>query len=419
MKRNLPALFSGLLLLLGAGLLLAQGVGTPHAILVVPDTTIEHPTDIGVRAHTNHLIMVRSRFTGLTPSGLNPPAIRVAYNLPALSSVSPGKDGGDGVIALVDAFDYPSATNDFDVFSAQFGLPTSTQNFCNGSNPCFVKVYATGSKPRANCGWGQEAALDIEWAHAMAPYAQIVLVEAKSNRFSDLFDAVDKATQIVQAGGYSTAGTLRNVTGAGQVSMSWGGSEFSTETDFDSHFNNAGVVYFASSGDAGGKTIYPSVSPSVVASGGTTLTMDGNAFVSETGWSGSGGGPSKYELRPSYQDAISTIVKTQRGAPDFSFDSDPSTGVSVYDSTKCQGLVGWLVFGGTSVASPSLSGIVNAAGHVGTSSTSTGELTTIYSNRTNSSDFRDITSGTAGSFSAMVGWDFVTGVGSNQGLSGK
>ena len=102
--------------------------------------------------------------------------------------------------------------------------------------------------------------------------------------------------------------------------------------------------------------------------------------------------------------------------PDFSFDADPNSGVSVYDSTSCQGFSGWLVFGGTSVSSPSLAGIVNLAGGAASSNA---ELTTIYANLGNAADFRDITSGTAGSFTAAVGWDFVTGVGSNQGLAGK
>ncbi len=120
-------------------------------------------------------------------------------------------------------------------------------------------------------------------------------------------------------------------------------------------------------------------------------------FASETAWSGSGGGPSQYEPRPGYQDAISTIVGSRRGVPDFSFDANPNTGVSVYDSTSCHGLSGWLVFGGTSVASPSLAGMVNLAGHF--SAGSNAELTTIYQNL-GTTNFRDITSGSAGSFSA-------------------
>ena len=273
-------------------------------------------------------------------------------------------------------------------------------------------VYASGSKPGGNCGWNQEAALDIEWAHAMAPDAQIVLVEADSNSFTDLFQAVDVASAIVSAN-----------SGSGAVSMSWGGSEFSSETDYDFHFTTSNVVFTAASGDSGGKNIYPSVSPSVVSAGGTTINRDASGnFVSETAWSGSGGGPSKYESRPTYQNAIIAIVGNARGAPDFSFDADPYSGVSVYDSTSCQGLSGWLVFGGTSVSAPSLAGIINLAaserGHSPAPS-SFDELVTIYTNLGTAADFRDITSGRAARFKATTGWDFITGVGSNQGTDGK
>jgi subtilase family serine protease len=381
--------------LFGATRVIAQTESAKGAVLV-PDSTIEHPQDVGFRAHTNHLIHVSSRFTGASPSGETPQSIDPVYALTFTGS------GGSGVIAIVDAFDYPTAENDLNVFSSQFSLPP-----CTTANGCFTKVYASGTRPRKNCGWGQEAALDIEWAHAMAPTARIVLVEAATNSFTNLFAAVDVATKAVQNGG-----------GDGEVSMSWGGSEFSSEVSYDGHFKptSGSLVYFASSGDTGGATIYPSASPYVVAAGGTTINRDksGN-FVSETGWSGSGGGPSKYEPKPSYQLGIPNTSSAQRSIPDFSFDSDPNSGVSVYDSTSCQGLSGWLVFGGTSVASPSLAGIVNRAGHFyGVS-----ELSTIYANYTNNKDFRDILSGTAGSYSAGAGYDFVTGVGSNQGLSGK
>lgn len=361
--------------------------------VLIPDSTLERLEDRGLRAHTNHLILFSGRLVGAAPAGETPQSIRPVYQLPST--------GGSRVIAIVDAFDYPTAENDLGVFSSTFGLPP-----CTTANGCFQKVFASGKKPRANCGWGQEAALDIEWAHAMAPDAAIILVEAASNSFANLFAAVDVASNLVASAG------------GGEVSMSWGGSEFSSETSNDSHFTSLGVVYFASSGDTGGATIYPSVSPNVVSAGGTRINRDsaGN-FVSETGWSGSGGGPSKFEARPSYQGGIASIVGTQRGTPDFSFDSDPASGVSVYDSTRCQGQSGWLVFGGTSVASPSLAGIVNLAGSFQASSPD--ELTTIYANLGNANDFRDIVAGTAGSFSCKVGWDFVTGVGSDQGVNGK
>src|SRR5258708_2832695 len=252
------------------------------------------------------------------------------------------------------------------------------------------------------CGGSPAAGLDIEWGHAMAPRAKIVLVEATSNSFANLLAAVDVASTLA---------------GAKQVSMSWGGSEFSGEASNDSHFlQTTGVVYFASSGDTGGTTIYPSASPYVVAAGGTSVqTNSSGAFVNETGWSGSGGGPSAFEPRPSYQSGIASIVGSARGIPDVSSDSDPNTGVSVYDTTRCQGLSGWLVFGGTSVASPCLAGMANLSGH--SYSNSTGLLTNTYS-KLGTSSFRDILTGTPATFSFMAPWDFVTGVGSPQGTSG-
>jgi kumamolisin len=407
MKHKITGLLIALALIFGAQSALAQGQGLHKGWVMVPDSSREHPEDVGKAAHTNHVIFLRGGVTYTSPWGETPATIRDVYGLPAI--------GGSGVIAIVDAYDYPTAAADFDVFSNQFHLPLSSDNVCNGAKPCFQRVYAAGRKPKANCGWAQEAAIDIQWAHAMAPYAQIVLVEAASNSFADLFKAVDVAGNIVMNGG------VKGGIGSGQVSMSWGGSEFSSEATYDKRLAANGVVYFAASGDAGGKTIYPGVSPNVVCAGGTTINRDASGnFVSETGWSGSGGGSSKYEGRPAYQDVISTIVGSKRGTPDFSFDANPNSGVSVYDSTPCQGVSGWLVFGGTSVSSPSLAGIVNLAGH--TYANTALELGTIYADYaspTYSTDFRDILAGTAGTYSAKQGWDFVTGVGSNQGLSGK
>ncbi len=398
-------LFSLLLILFLVGASAAQN---SHGVVLVPDSTVEHAQDIGHRAHTNHLIMLRPHFTGTSPSGETPQTIYPVY-----LGTSFNTNGGSQTIAIVDAYDYPTAASDLNTFSSQFGLPAMPDCSTNNNTaPCFSKVYASGSKPRANCGWGQEAALDIEWAHAMAPQARIILVEAASNSFTNLFSAVDVATAQVRQNG------------KGEVSMSWGGSEFTSEANYDFHFSGSGtsnVVYFGSSGDTGGVTIYPSASPFVVAAGGTALNRNKDgSFKSETGWSGSGGGPSKYEPKPSYQAGIAGTDSNQRSIPDFSFDADPSTGVSVYDSTRCQGLSGWLVFGGTSVSSPSLAGIVNRAGNFHSSSTD--ELTTMYSSPANwytGGYFYDVTSGTAGSFSAGTGWDFVTGIGSSRGTGQK
>jgi len=364
--------------------------------IVVPDTSIENPNDIGRRAHTNHLINIGSPEGGLGPNGgMTPAQIRSFYSL--------SSTGGSGTIVIVDAYDYPTALNDFNFFSNQFALPPETStNALASTNAHFQVVYASGSKPRTDAGWALEASLDIEWAHAMAPNAKIVLVEAATNSFANLFAAVDVAS---------------NILGAKQVSMSWGGSEFSNEASNDFHFTqHSGIVYFASSGDTGGTTIYPSASPYVVAAGGTSVkTTTSGAFQSETGWSGSGGGPSQYEVIPSYQSGISSIVGSARGIPDVSSDADPNTGVAVYDTTRYQGRSGWFVIGGTSVSSPCLAGMSNLSGHSYTSSTA--ELTNIYS-KLGTSSFRDILTGTAGSFSCTSGWDFVTGVGSPQGTTG-
>ena len=382
-------------LAVGTSGLFAQG-GPGQSGVHVPDSSVEQPGDRGVRAHTNHVISLRgaSPEAGGGPSGKSPAQIRAAYGLPFSSNAG-------GIIAIVDAFHYPTALQDFNTFSQQFGLPTET-----GDGSVFQVVYANGKQPRTNCGWAQESALDIEWAHAMAPAAKIVLIEAATNSFANLMQAVNVANNLPT--------TL-------QVSMSWGGSEFSSEGSYDANFSNSGIVYFAASGDTGGLTIYPGVSPRVVAAGGTTLNMSGLSVVSETGWSGSGGGRSTYESIPTFQSLIpslNTLLSGKRGVPDFSFDADPNTGVSVYDSTRCQGLVGWMVFGGTSVSSPALAGIVNLAGH----NRGASELSDLYAGYNSGSyatNFRDITSGNAGSFSAGAGWDFVTGIGSNTGLAGK
>ena len=371
----------------------------PPGWVVIPDSSVERPGDRGVNAHTNHLILVRPQFTGTSPSGETPQSIRPVYNLPS--------SGGSNIIAIVDAYDYPTAENDLNVFSSVLGLPP-----CTTANGCFTKIYASGHQPRTNCGWAQEASLDIEWAHAMAPNAKIVLVEAASNRFNDLFAAVDVASN------YIASHTV-----PGEVSMSWGGGEFTQETLFDASFTTPGVVYIASSGDSPG-AVWPSVSPNVVSAGGTTISRDPNSgtFLLENTWQDAGGGPSQVEARPHFQDRIAEIVGDFRGTPDFSFDANPNTGVWVLDTNLFEGKRHkWFVLGGTSVSAPSLAGIINAAGRFAASSQA--ENAFIYGHMfSERGDFRDIIFGNCGlnigNF-ARLGWDFCTGVGSDFGLGGK
>lgn len=379
--------------------------------VLIPLTSIGAPGDAGFLSHTNHMLYIGPWTHGksateplfslmngpaallASPSGYGPAQIRGAYGVPST--------GGSGVICIVDAYNYASALNDFNVFSAQYGLPQETStNVTASTNQHFQIVYASGTKPTNNGGWAQEEALDIEWAHAMAPNAKIVLVEAASNSNTNLYNA-----EKVAAG----------IAGCREVSNSWGGGESSGETSSDSNFVHAGVVFFASSGDTGGAKEYPAASPNVIACGGTSLSVSGsNTRSSETAWSGTGCGPSAYEARPSWQSVISSIVGSARGIADISADADPNTGVAVYDSTRYSGLSGWLVFGGTSVACPVLAGIHN---NESTISDTTTEHTHIYG-LLGTSNYYDVTSGTAGSYSARAGWDFPTGVGSPNGVGG-
>lgn len=410
-----------------AGLLLAssplfaqtQTIAQPHTHLLpgdilVPSSSIQRPEDVGKRMHTNTLLINPNsgyhNAGGLGPGGGMTP--NQMYSFYGATKYSGGQ-----IIAIVDAFDYPSALNDFNTFSAQFGLPQETSTDVTAStNQVFQIVYAGGSKPYqdASGGWESEEALDIEWAHAMAPYAKIVLVEANSDSDTDLNNAVPVAAGYTDANGLSTK----------EVSMSWGGSEFSGENTLDSIFTTPGVVYFASTGDNGtaGGTEYPSTSPNVVAVGGTTVNTDSNGkFVSESGWSGSGGGPSSLESRPYYQGNIQNLVGAQRGVPDISADADPATGASIYDSTPYyydafDYIVGWSVWGGTSLAAPMMAGLVNGATSVYAwywPGSSQRQLDVLYINQAISgyANLRDITSGSNGGYSCLTGWDFVTGIG--------
>jgi kumamolisin len=349
-----------------------------------------------------------------------PASLGCVYSLVAVvagcnpNTVTANPSGGKNVIAIVDAFDDPWAGPDLAYFSAQFGLPFSPSQL--------QVVYQSGVEPPVDPsgGWELEESLDIEYAHAMAPDAVIYLVEANSNYLSDLLASVTIASNLVRCGSTSTCPASSK--GTGEVTMSWGAGEFSTETSYDSYFTTAGVVYFASAGDGPG-TIWPCVSPDVVCAGGTTTRRNpanGN-FIDERAWDLGGGGVSLYETIPTYQSSISSIVGKARGVPDLSFDSNPVTGVWVWDSNypEADG-GGWFIVGGTSVASPSLAGIVNRAGAFAASSSA--ELTTIYKNKAVTTDYNDITLGYCGPYAgylAVTGWDPCTGVGSAKGYAGK
>jgi subtilase family serine protease len=383
--------------------------------VVIPLSSIERPGDIGTRAHTHYFMSAPD--PNITPD-TPPPGVTVEtpgsigciYDLvsphvsgcPVATATAVPKGGSD-LIVIVDAFDYPSPGADLSKFDAKWGLAGTT----------LVKKYANGHKPPNACdnGWEGEESLDIEWAHAMAPKATIVLMEAASDSLYDLTQAVHAANVYI-----------KNHGGKGEVSMSWGSSEFGDETTGGTLFNEANVVYFASAGDSAGVN-WPSTSPDVVSTGGTQIERNsaghytgqvGTKNCGSTAGVGCGGGQSHYESRPSYQNGVSSVVGHVRGIPDIASDSSMDSPVWVYNSSCFNS---WVRVWGTSVASPTLAGVINNAGSF--KSSSKAELTEIYNNRHVTADYTDIKSGSCVDHSAHSGYDLCTGVGVVKGFAKK
>jgi kumamolisin len=393
---------------------------TQHTIKI-PASSRAAAGDAGLRMHTNVRYMA-----GFSPDEL-PPFSGYAYETPAslacIYGLAPHTEGcnpnlttqnptgGSQTIAIVDAYDDPNAAADLAFFSAQFGLPFSSSKF--------KVVYAQGSQPPEDPtgGWEFEESLDIEYAHAMAPNATIYLVEANSNAGSDLYPAIRVASNLVACG--TTTACPAGSKGKGEVSMSFSSSEFAQELSLDSFFTTPNVVYFAAAGDTPGVG-YPCASPNVVCAGGTSdsRSLENGNLIAQIAWSEAGGGISAFEPIPKYQ-ANNPFIARQlqgfRGVPDLSANSDGNTGVWVWDTVPDEGEAGWLVAGGTSIATPLLAGIVNSTGDFAPSSSA--ELSKLYGNTLLFLDggVTDITYGSCNFYSssfAQVGWDQCTGLGS-------
>jgi hypothetical protein len=349
------------------------------------------------------------------PPGFSPSQIQNAYGFNQIGFASYNGNtlpGAGQTIAIVDAYNDPNIYNDLLTFDSQFGLANPNLTVVNQSGHLISKNGSTSggvTPPSNNVSWAVEESLDVEWAHAIAPGANIVLVEAASASISNLMLAV------------TTAGTK---VGASVVSMSWGGNEFSGETGYDGSFAASGVTYVASAGDSGSPTGYPATSPNVLSVGGTALTLNSSGgYGSETVWKNSygstGGGISAYEALPSYQVAAVTNnsnipggIPTNRATPDVAYDADPTTGFAVYDS---YGGYGWIEVGGTSDAAPQWAALVAIADQgraqqgLGSLSGVSQTLPMLY--QMPSGYFNDITSGNNGTYSAGTGYDLVTGRG--------
>jgi hypothetical protein len=328
-----------------------------------------------------------------TPAGWGPADLQSAYNLPAFSATP--------TVAIVDAYDDPTAESDLAAYRSQYGLSE-----CSTSNGCFKKVNQNGvqgSYPAPNRGWAEEIALDLDMVSSACPSCNILLVEASSNSFTNLMAAVDTATS----------------SGAVAVSNSYGANEFFGETTYDSHFDKKGIAITVSSGDSGYGAEYPASSRYVTATGGTSLsTASGGRGWSETAWSGAGSGCSAYEAKQTTWQTDSGC--SRRTVADVSSVSNPNTGVAVYSTYG--GDPGWMVFGGTSAAAPFIAGVY-ARNPVGTSAYGT---SLPYGNRgslfdvVSGSNGRCTTgrkggSGAAYLCTAGVGYDGPTGLGTPNG----
>jgi kumamolisin len=366
--------------------------------IIYPASSIPSPG----RQHTNYFFVDSDKLAAPQPppGAETPGSLACVYKFVAGPSGCPiatsttVPNGGIGAIAIVDAGYYPTAQSDLDAFDTQFGIPATT----------ITQVWPGPIRPPTYSDWEVEEALDIEWAHAMAQQAKLFLVVSALCETPQC--ATDPTWAAVQYAGYLVAQN-----GGGVVSMSFGDAEIPQETGFDQYFTTPGVVYFAAAGDSGlGVSIYPGASPNVVAVGGTYFNRDSNGnFTTEQYYTGGGGGDiSPYEPRPSYQNGIAGIVGNFRAYPDVASDFCCA---AIY-------LQGWGSVGGTSWSSPTMAGIVNAAGSRQQSSLA--QLTKMYNEMANPivyhADFNDITTGDS---RCKVGWDLCTGIGSAHTYAGK
>ncbi|MER6245252.1 S53 family peptidase [Streptomyces griseorubiginosus] len=332
-----------------------------------------------------------------TPTGYGPSDLRSAYGLTAAAA-----SGGTGAtVAIVDAYNDPNAESDLATYRSYYGLPA-----CTTANGCFKKVSQTGSTtslPSSDAGWSEEISLDLDMVSAIAPNAHILLVEATSPTMANLGKSVNEAVAL----------------GAKFVSNSYGGSESSSDTSYDSsYFNHPGVAITVSAGDSGYGAEYPAASKYVTSVGGTALSTASNARGwTESVWKtssteGTGSGCSAYDAKPTWQTDTGC---TKRMISDVSAVADPATGVSVYDSYGIT--AGWYTFGGTSAAAPIIASVYALAGTPGSS-----DYPAQYPYK-HTSALNDVTSGNNGTCTtsyfctARSGYDGPTGWGTPEGVS--
>ena len=358
-------------------------------LMVSPLLSWKYAPDDGKEANSTGGNREQSRFpkpSKFLYSGYAPSDLSSAYGFDLIATKGSTNGSGAGrTIAIVDAYGSKNLQSDLDAFNAQYGLPSNTVTI----------LYPDGKPSASDSGWAGETTMDVEWAHAMAPGASIIVVIASDESVTSMLKAVTYAS-----------------TNADVVSMSWSTPEFAGQTQYDALFSTPGVTFVAASGDAGAGVNWPASSPHVLGVGGTTLTYNTNSgLVSEVAWNGSGGGVSSVEPLPTYQ--IGFNNNAGRGVPDVSYDADPYTGVSVFftDPTSTNA-GGWFVFGGTSVGTPQWAALVARRASLGNQGSNSFN-SVLYANAGSrySTILNDISQGSNG-YPALPGYDLVTGLGS-------
>jgi len=347
--------------------------------------------------------MERTAGANVVPSGFGPLALNLAYNPATAGSYPTGVGSSKTVVAIVDAYGYPNAERDLGVYRSTFHLPP-----CTTANGCFSKITQTGAKtgyPTFNAGWAGEQSLDVDMVSAMCPNCKIILVQTNDSSLANL------------AAGVRIAVTK----GAHVVSNSYGGAEAGSQS-LNAAYDHPGVAIVASTGDCGydnqnlnnynpncgtqAQTAnFPASSQYVTAAGGTSLVFNPALGFTETAWVGAGSGCSKIYPKPAWQASIKLCTK--RMEADVSAVADPATGVAVYGPETAT-LSAWGVYGGTSVASPTIGGLYGVNGGVVT-------LGSVYGAGVHLTDVIGGTNGTCGNTYFCVakkGYDGPTGLGS-------
>lgn len=381
---------------------------------------------------------VQPMAAGSTVTTYTPAQIRAAYNLPVLPDLSgsltateAAQLGAGQTVYIVNAYHDPNIAAELAAFASRFGLPGCDAATIDpaaslplasapGDGCTLSVVYATSgggmtaNAPAYNAGWATEIALDVQWVHATAPMARIVLIEAPDSGIASIANAV----------------ALANAMGPGVVSLSLGANEGSWVSSVDSVFYGSGMSYAAATGDNGAAVEWPSVSPGVLAVGGTTLTFKGSGARSEAVWAGTGGGVSKFMARPSYQTKAVPGLGTpvRRAVADVAFNANPASGQYVAVMSQDGSRTSWVSAGGTSLATPqwaALLAVTNALrvqsglGLIGAPHRSlyaaVASVPKLYA-----ADFLDIKTGRDGSCAlcvAKTGYDNPSGLGTPQGVS--